>query len=49
MVKCNSCSYSGNDITIFECPKCNSKIVRCSRCKRLSISYKCLNCNFEGP
>ena len=49
MAKCNSCEYDGAEITIFECPYCNEKIVRCLKCKKISVPYKCKKCGFEGP
>ncbi|MEM4605978.1 MAG: zinc finger domain-containing protein [Candidatus Pacearchaeota archaeon] len=49
MVKCNSCNYEGTEIVIFDCPSCKEKIVRCLKCRRLSIDYKCEKCGFKGP
>ncbi len=49
MVKCNSCSYEGENVTIFACPKCKERIIRCSKCKTLSREYKCIKCGFLGP
>lgn len=34
----------------FKCPSCDkAEIFRCSKCKRLSNTYTCPNCEFEGP
>ena len=49
MAKCNSCNYEGDNVTIFECAKCENSIVRCSKCKSLSIEYDCSKCGFRGP
>ena len=52
-VKCISCNAElTNDVgsTIFKCPNCGKKeIVRCSKCRKLSVKYKCPECEFEGP
>ncbi|MGB9707917.1 MAG: zinc finger domain-containing protein [Candidatus Pacearchaeota archaeon] len=50
MAKCTSC---GKEVTknsmVFKCPHCSKhELVRCARCRKLSIKYKC-NCGFEGP
>jgi Zn-ribbon RNA-binding protein len=39
-----------DEFVIFKCPDCGDNvIIRCNRCKKLSRSYKCSKCNFEGP
>ena len=40
-----------NDIgrVIFPCPKCDSRIVRSSKARKIAIRYKCPSCGFEGP
>jgi len=36
--------------TVFKCPNCGEvEIVRCQRCKRMGLKYKCPKCGFEGP
>lgn len=34
----------------FQCPECGKgDVVRCERCRKLSVVYKCPKCEFEGP
>ncbi|MCD6381633.1 MAG: DUF1610 domain-containing protein [Candidatus Aenigmarchaeota archaeon] len=34
----------------FKCPNCGEEIiVRCERCRKLSVPYICPKCGFEGP
>ena len=34
----------------FKCPACSdSEVIRCEKCRRLSVKYKCPKCGFEGP
>ncbi|MHA2501692.1 MAG: zinc finger domain-containing protein [Candidatus Kariarchaeaceae archaeon] len=33
----------------FYCPQCGGMIIRCAECRRLSNTYTCPSCNFEGP
>ncbi|UCD21112.1 MAG: RNA-binding protein [archaeon] len=48
-IKCASCGADLDDKSvIFECPKCNKKIARCNKCRKLNIKYTCA-CGFEGP
>jgi len=51
--KCSSCnsdiSVVPNSI-IFKCPNCGkTTIVRCGKCRRMVVKYKCESCGFEGP
>ena len=47
---CVSCGRLTNDYTEFKCPTCGSgSIIRCHHCREISNSYKCKECNFEGP
>lgn len=48
MTKCTSCEKETTEGVEFECPKCNNKIFRCTKCRELSIDYKC-KCGFVGP
>ena len=50
---CSSCGENvvGQESFVkFLCPFCGEGIIiRCRKCKKLSNSYKCSICNFEGP
>lgn len=50
--KCVSCndtiSATGRGVE-FKCPKCSETIVRCGRCRKLMVKWKCPNCAYEGP
>jgi predicted RNA-binding Zn-ribbon protein involved in translation (DUF1610 family) len=50
---CSSCGTNvvgQEDFVKFKCPSCGEGVViRCSKCKRASNSYKCSACGFEGP
>jgi len=50
---CTSCKTEITNIvgtTRFKCPKCGKQeIIRCERCRRLGVRYKCEKCGFEGP
>ena len=50
---CTSCNtkITNQEGTVrFLCPNCGEfEIVRCGRCRRLGMKYKCPNCGFEGP
>lgn len=47
---CLSCGKQvGEGSIIFKCPACGKEIIRCGHCRKLTISYKCLYCGFEGP
>lgn len=50
---CSSCGTNvvgQEDFVKFNCPSCGEGvIIRCRVCKKLSNSYKCAACNFEGP
>jgi hypothetical protein len=52
MLRCTSCNVdvlARPNYVRFPCPSCGKfEIVRCSRCKSLSIPYKC-KCGFVGP
>jgi predicted RNA-binding Zn-ribbon protein involved in translation (DUF1610 family) len=52
-LRCTSCNInviSEQDWVKFPCPNCGEEIiVRCSRCRRLGVRYKCKKCGFEGP
>lgn len=49
MTSCISCGRNTPDVVKFECPKCKAEIVRCSKCRSLSVKYKCPDCGFVGP
>ncbi|MCW1301442.1 MAG: zinc finger domain-containing protein [Candidatus Nanoarchaeia archaeon] len=51
-----TCSSCGTDISTvsnsvsFSCPNCGkATIVRCGKCRKLVVKYKCSSCGFEGP
>jgi len=52
-IECTSCKRNvigEKNYVKFECPNCGKKeIVRCERCKKLSVPYTCSECGFEGP
>jgi Zn-ribbon RNA-binding protein len=48
-MKCISCDKKTVQIVKFPCPICKTEIVRCDKCRKLSISYKCLKCEHKGP
>jgi len=34
----------------FRCPNCGEVIIwRCSKCRKMSVEYKCPKCGFVGP
>ncbi|MHC1631699.1 MAG: HVO_2753 family zinc finger protein [Methanotrichaceae archaeon] len=49
--KCISCGITlvGSGGVTFPCPNCGEIISRCNKCRKQSNSYKCPNCEFEGP
>ena len=50
--KCISCndviSASGRGVE-FKCPNCSELVVRCGRCRKLMVKWKCSKCAYEGP
>jgi Zn-ribbon RNA-binding protein len=48
-MKCISCNKENAEGVVMPCPRCGEKILRCSKCRSLSIEYKCKKCEFEGP
>ncbi len=52
-LKCSSCGRSVEADSYwvrFHCPECGEDIiVRCERCRKLAVKYKCGKCGFEGP
>jgi len=41
---------STNHSVEFRCPNCEKEqIIRCGKCRKLMIVWKCPNCGFEGP
>jgi len=52
-LKCSSCGENlvgQKDFVKFKCPDCGEEeIIRCRRCRNLSVSYKCGKCGFDGP
>lgn len=48
MGKCISCSKDSQECVKITCPNCKETILRCDRCRSLSIEFKC-QCGFQGP
>lgn len=52
-LKCNSCKEdvkTDKGATMFKCPNCSKeRIIRCFRCRKTAIKYKCLSCGYTGP
>ncbi len=50
---CSSCNrlVPPNEKAVqITCPNCGvALIIRCYKCRNMSIEYKCPNCGFEGP
>jgi len=49
MDKCISCDKKSLDSVKFHCPKCKNEIMRCNKCRSLSIDYVCPKCGYRGP
>ena len=51
MLQCSSCKKEvTEDYIKFKCPSCNkAEIVRCAKCRKMVVKYKCPECGFEGP
>ena len=49
MASCTSCGKNASDVVKFPCPKCGKEIIRCNKCRALSIKYSCPDCGFVGP
>ena len=48
-MECTSCGKElGEKASVFPCPKCGKRIMRCKNCRKLNIKYKC-ECGFVGP
>jgi len=51
--KCISCKKKIENLegsVTFNCPNCGQyEIVRCGRCRKAALKYKCPSCGFEGP
>ncbi|MEO2154504.1 MAG: zinc finger domain-containing protein [Nanoarchaeota archaeon] len=48
-VSCKVKIINDTRATKFPCPECGTIIVRCGKCRKMGIPYKCPNCGFEGP
>jgi len=52
-MKCMTCGVNlvgQENFVKFACPACSETvIIRCHRCKKLSVPYRCGKCRFEGP
>ncbi len=53
VMKCVSCKKrveTENYWVRFPCPACGEEeIIRCEKCRKLTVKYKCQKCKFEGP
>jgi len=51
--KCSSCNrliMPREKAVIFKCPNCGRvEIVRCTKCRKMSVPYECPVCGFKGP
>ncbi|MEI6058269.1 MAG: zinc finger domain-containing protein [archaeon] len=47
-MECISCAKETAEVVKFPCPNCSEAILRCGKCKDLSITYEC-KCGFKGP
>lgn len=51
--KCSSCNRlirPREKAAIFLCPNCGKvEIIRCAKCRKMSIPYVCPVCGFQGP
>ena len=47
-MKCKSCEMEIVKGVRFPCPKCKKEVVRCNKCRTLSIEYTC-DCSYQGP
>jgi predicted RNA-binding Zn-ribbon protein involved in translation (DUF1610 family) len=35
---------------VFKCPNCGKvEIIRCNKCRKMSVPYVCPICGFQGP
>ncbi|MFA4960787.1 MAG: zinc finger domain-containing protein [Candidatus Pacearchaeota archaeon] len=48
-MRCISCEKENAEGVKFPCPSCGEKILRCDKCRSLSIEFKCKKCNYKGP
>lgn len=49
-ISCGKRVINDHKSTAFPCPSCiRAQIIRCGDCRKKGISYKCSECNFEGP
>ena len=48
MIERISCNKKSQESIKFPCPGCKKEIMRCNKCRTLSIEYKC-KCGYTGP
>ena len=48
MVNCTSCSKETHESVKFPCPGCGNEVLRCDKCRNLSIDFEC-KCGHTGP
>ncbi|MBT7705940.1 RNA-binding protein [archaeon] len=49
MDKCISCEKQDTNSVKFPCPGCGVQLMRCHKCRGLSIEYTCIKCGYKGP
>ncbi|NAZ11470.1 MAG: DUF1610 domain-containing protein [Desulfurococcales archaeon] len=51
--KCSSCNrllMPKEKAVVFKCPNCGKvEIIRCNKCRKMSVPYVCPICGFQGP
>tara|TARA_Y100000034_G_C6570074_1_gene247024 strand:+ start:223 stop:369 length:147 start_codon:yes stop_codon:yes gene_type:complete len=48
MGQCTSCKKETQHAVKLKCPNCGEEILRCHKCRGLSIEYEC-ECGYQGP
>lgn len=47
-ISCKNDIIADEKSVSFKCPVCDDLIVRCGKCRKLMVKWKC-DCGFEGP
>ena len=48
-MKCVSCNKETIKSIKFPCPEWGTQLMRCEKCRTLSIEYGCQKCEYRGP